>query len=45
MTGACDGSSNLTDSTTLESLGATVGSISGEGGASNILNQITGGQQ
>lgn len=45
MTGACDGSSNLTDSTTLESLGATVGNISGEGGASNILNQITGGQQ
>ena len=45
MTGACDGSSNLTNSTTLESLGATVGSISGEGGASNILNQITGGQQ
>lgn len=45
MTGACDGSSNLTDSTTLESLGTTVGNISGEGGASNIINQITGGQQ
>ena len=45
MTGACDGSSNLTDSTTLESFGATVGNISGEGGASNILNKFTGGQQ